>query len=805
MALLLVGQFPSLKAQQSVNTLYFMKNVPLRHKLNPSFQPLSDLYISLPAISYIQLGFWNNSLTLRDVIYTNTAGESIYFFHPDGDKQKFYNLLKNSTLINLGTQIELLGFGFRKGPAYWSFDASLKVEGNVAIPKSLMSLLLFGTPDKEKPNNFDLSKLGLDLTAYSEYALGYSRQINEQLTVGGKVKFLSGLGKASLKNSNTKISASLDKWNVQLNGTLDVALPGDLYIEDHLDSVSYTAPAAVGDFLKSSGAGGAIDIGAEFKIMDQLTLSAAITDIGFISWNNNLQNISYKADYTFDGLGDLNDQDLGEFNFDTILNALKQTIDLTRKKTAFSSWLAPKIHLGAEYAFSEDKMSVGLFSKTTGYNGRLYEEMTASFNARPVNWFNFSLSYSIMNGHGSTIGAGLGLRTGPFHWTLAGDYLAFRHASIPVGNANVAIPYNSKALNVVFGLSLTIGNKKDADKDGVLDDLDLCPETPRRVKVDENGCPIDSDGDGVPDYIDECPDTPIEARGFVNENGCPRDNDGDGVPDYLDKCPDTPAGIAVDEHGCPPDGDGDGVPDYKDECPGTPAEARGFVDEVGCLKDSDGDGVADYMDKCPGTPRGVEVDKNGCPISDSDGDGVYDQVDRCPNTPVEARGFVDENGCPRDTDGDGVPDYLDKCPTIAGPASNNGCPELTHEVRRLFQRALQGIQFEIGKATILKSSYGILNEIADMLKENPDYLIEVQGHTDITGSKELNMRLSNSRAAAVRDYLIGKGINKERMTSKGYGMTLPVADNNTVEGRAKNRRVEFIVTFERVVSEPVNQ
>ena len=154
---------------------------------------------------------------------------------------------------------------------------------------------------------------------------------------------------------------------------------------------------------------------------------------------------------------------------------------------------------------------------------------------------------------------------------------------------------------------------RDSDGDGVTDDLDKCPDTPKGVVVDADGCPVDSDGDGVPDYLDKCPDTPKGVA--VDANGCPAvgDADGDGVADDLDKCPDTPKGVVVDADGCPVDSDGDGVPDYLDKCPDTPRGAA--VDANGCPLDSDGDGVYDYLDKCPGTPRGVVVDEKGCPVS----------------------------------------------------------------------------------------------------------------------------------------------------------------------------------------------
>ena len=400
----------------------------------------------------------------------------------------------------------------------------------------------------------------------------------------------------------------------------------------------------------------------------------------------------------------------------------------------------------------------------------------------------------------------------------------------------VPLPFKTDRFNVNFGFNIVFGNKQDKDKDGVRNNRDKCPDTPKGVVVDKKGCPVDTDGDGIPDYldlcadtpeaaygkidangcpldtdgdgvfdyIDECPGTVAEARGYVDEKGCPKDTDKDGVHDYIDRCPDTPESVKVDENGCPIDTDGDGVADYLDLCPDTPIEAKGMVDKNGCPLDTDDDGVYDYLDLCSNTPieaRGF-VDKNGCPL-DSDDDGVADYLDKCPNTPVEARGMVDEKGCPRDTDGDGILDYLDNCPKIAGVASNKGCPEVKKEIRTLFKKALQGIQFESGKDVIKKSSNTILNQIAKVLIDNPTYIVEVQGHTDNVGKEEMNQVLSEKRATAVRDYLISKGVEEKRISSKGYGITKPVAPNTTAAGRAKNRRVEFMVTFEEVKFEEV--
>jgi outer membrane protein OmpA-like peptidoglycan-associated protein len=269
------------------------------------------------------------------------------------------------------------------------------------------------------------------------------------------------------------------------------------------------------------------------------------------------------------------------------------------------------------------------------------------------------------------------------------------------------------------------------------------------------GPPPDEDGDGVKNCYDECPNTPKGCT--VNDKGCPTDSDGDGVCDGLDQCPNTPQGCAVDAKGCPLDTDGDGVIDCQDACPGTQKGCT--VDAKGCPTDSDGDGVCDGIDRCPNTPKGCVVDAYGCPI-DSDGDGVCDGIDKCPGTPAGTK--VDATGCPL------PPPFMPTATLV-----------------------LKGVNFDSDKAHLTPESLTILDGVATGLKDWPDIRVEIGGHCDSSGGHAHNMKLSDERANAVYQYLLSKGIAANRMTTKGYGETKPIADNKTAEGRALNRRVEL--------------
>ncbi len=223
----------------------------------------------------------------------------------------------------------------------------------------------------------------------------------------------------------------------------------------------------------------------------------------------------------------------------------------------------------------------------------------------------------------------------------------------------------------------------------------------------------------------------------------------------------------------------------------TDAAALGaFVKEVLLIPDSDADGVADADDKCPNTPRGVEVDSAGCPL-DTDGDGVPDYEDKCPNTPKGAP--VDADGCPLDSDGDGVPDYKDDCPGTARgvPVNARGCPIEGIKVGEDEWTVGGKVLFDVNKSDLHADGKAFLARVADFLKKNAQWNVEIQGHTDGTGPEDWNQELSERRAESVKAHLVELGVAASRLTTRGFGPHDPIATNATAEGRAQNRRVDF--------------
>ncbi len=304
------------------------------------------------------------------------------------------------------------------------------------------------------------------------------------------------------------------------------------------------------------------------------------------------------------------------------------------------------------------------------------------------------------------------------------------------------------AFRGVLSIAYTPEQKEDRDKDGIPDAEDACPDVKgiRDPDPKKNGCPPpppDRDGDGIPDVDDACPDVKGVANPDPKKNGCPSDRDGDGIIDSEDACPDVKGVASTDpkKNGCPPpppDRDGDGIPDAEDACPDV---------------------------------KGVRTDDpktNGCPPApkDRDGDGIVDAEDACPDVKGVRQSRPEEERLP---------------PAGGGDRQGN------RHLRRDPVRRRQGHHQEGERPPHRRGARACSRSTREIVR------IEVQGHTDNTGSAPHNRILSSARANAVAQALAKRGIVPKRLTSKGYGQEKPIADNGTEEGRHKNRRVQFAI------------
>lgn len=277
------------------------------------------------------------------------------------------------------------------------------------------------------------------------------------------------------------------------------------------------------------------------------------------------------------------------------------------------------------------------------------------------------------------------------------------------------------------------------------------------------------------------------ARIDLRDNRLPKQTAND-VPDWYEIQFGLTWGLGGEKRLPPPpapiDSDGDGLTDDIDACPVAPANTPD-----GCpIPDTDGDGVLDNVDECP---QEAGTLPNGCPDLDPDKDGVPLPADQCPDV-----AGIQPDGCPDpDPDKDGVPLPQDKCPdepeTVNGFEDADGCPDEVPEQVKKFTGVIKGITFDLGKSTIRKTSFPLLDEAAKLLTDYPSLRLEISGHTDSTGNYDKNVALSAARAESVKEYLVAKGIDASRLVTRGAGPDEPIADNKTRVGQAQNRRIEF--------------
>lgn len=252
------------------------------------------------------------------------------------------------------------------------------------------------------------------------------------------------------------------------------------------------------------------------------------------------------------------------------------------------------------------------------------------------------------------------------------------------------------------------------------------------------------------------------------------------------------------------DRDRDLILNERDKCPDSPEDRDGFEDEDGCPEnDNDKDGILDVADHCPLTPEDKDgfEDEDGCPEEDNDKDGVFDVSDKCPNDPEDKDEFEDEDGCPdKDNDQDSILDPDDLCPnepeTKNGYADHDGCPD-EEQIRVVGDKILldDSIHFRTNNAVIRPESYPLMKRLAKLLMDHPEYLkIEIQGHTDNRGDEKFNQKLSEDRAASVLEFLVERGVERDRLSSSGFGSSRPVSEEDTEHARYLNRRVELVIT-----------
>ncbi len=469
-ALLLALAAPATSmAQSSLRSAYFLEGYTYRHQMNPAFAGERN-YVGLP---FLGLGNFNvgmqSNIGVSNFLHKLPNGELTTFLNSAVDANSFLGDLKERNRMNLDLDINLISFGFHKWGGFNTFDLSVKSGTRMNLPKDLFEFAKIG---QDGATTYNLEDLGVYSNNYAELAFGHSRKVMDNLTVGAKVKFLLGIYNADFHVNNMQLTMSDDKWAVSGEGEFSnagiVDIPTKLKTKDvtndrgeitgqeteeELDFDNIETGSAI------SGFGMAFDFGATYKVREDLELSLALLDLGWISYKNATQATMAADPWEFDGFHDIPfDSDEAapgtsiEDQIDNLEDELEDLFQMkVQGKDKHTKALGATLNIGALYTLPYyDKLKFG-FLESTRINGRYsWSEGRFSANIAPVKCFDASISYAVSS-FGHSFGWVANVHTKGFSIFLGSNHQFFNITPqvLPVGKAN---------MNLSIGISFPFGN-----------------------------------------------------------------------------------------------------------------------------------------------------------------------------------------------------------------------------------------------------------------------------------------------------------------------------------------------------------
>lgn len=443
-----------LSAQTTLNSSYFMEKMTKRNQLNPALKTPNN-YVSMPSLGNFYLGI-NSNLGLGTFLYPRD-NKLVTFLHESVPADEFLNKLTPNNTIELDLGIDLISFGFWAWGGQNTFNLALKSNTGAYLPKEIFQFLKTGQ-EATGVTRYDMSNITATTSNYLELALGHARDITDKLSAGAKIKVLIGAAHAEARIDRMDISMSQNEWTIKQAGHLQATSLLELTTDPETGEVT---GYDFGNHFGVAGFGLGFDLGATYEIIDNLTLSAALTDIGFMRWNN-LTRAETDPDkgfiYTgFDNIGAEDDEN-GDNPFDQKADQLGDDLKALTKfyqsdTRSVANSLRTTLRVGAEYAVLNNAISFGLLSTTRFVGYRTYAEGMAAINFRPLSALHLTVNGSVSN-MGSSVGAILNICAPGFNFFVGTDYFATKYSK-------QFIPINHARANLSFGFNITFGKKHE--------------------------------------------------------------------------------------------------------------------------------------------------------------------------------------------------------------------------------------------------------------------------------------------------------------------------------------------------------
>lgn len=449
---------------QTPMSLYYLENLPQSNFVNPAMMPRANGFVGLPLANSIYVSH-QSDLSFKTFLQED-GDQWISPIDANYDYDKLYKQIGKSANVNQNMTISPLIFGFKVKQGYFTFAYSEKVSAHGRIPADMFKMVEKGFPDG---STFDLSTMGMDATYYREFSLGYARKLSDALTVGLHVKPLFGLAAVKFDLNKLNLNTSLEEWSFDVDGSIYASMPLEVYSgEDGVpDSLEFSDLS--GDDIKKkvtnfSNPGAAIDLGAVYDLNDNWSFSAAISNLGFISWKTDLNSVSANGSFAFEGL-DIDVQDVDSIGeaFSALFDSLKTVVDIRSGNKQFNTYLTPVATLGASYRLNYT-VSFGFISQTYFQKYNFQQNFNLSTNVNLYHFLSASANYNVNIKGVNTFGMGLALKGGPLQFYVLADNIPTRYTKVEDGSSSYYVPSTTKNFNVMLGLNIIFGGKGFRDE-----------------------------------------------------------------------------------------------------------------------------------------------------------------------------------------------------------------------------------------------------------------------------------------------------------------------------------------------------
>lgn len=453
-------------AQPSLS-LYYMESVPQSSLMNPARQPRCNMFVTIASMSL------HTETNIKESdLFQKVGGEWNFLTDKDFSFSKINRKFRNGARLNNQLSIELANVGWRDRRGYWSVGISERIETSAALPSAFFTMLDKGLPDGTR---LDFSNLRINANAYHEFALGYSLKLTEELTIGARAKYLSGITAVKTDIPKFSVTTGRDQWTIDMNASASASLPIDVRTDEDgafsLDSVEIR-DLSLHDIINIAlpgirNPGAAVDLGVEYTFDKNFKVSASVTDLGVIFWSKETNTIKGKGLFEYSGVEDNLDAFLDGTDIPGLVtdmaDSLKNSLTTSVSHKMFTTFVHPNVYIGGEYT-PLHFLSLGIVSRTTFWKSSVSQNFSLSVNVKPYKFFSFTTGLNVDIKGCCTGDFGFSLNLGPLQYYLMTNGLPIAYRKYNIDGNKIFAPNNVCDVNISTGLNLIFGAKGYKDK-----------------------------------------------------------------------------------------------------------------------------------------------------------------------------------------------------------------------------------------------------------------------------------------------------------------------------------------------------